>query len=404
MNLIETFKSAIQCLSGNKLRSLLTMLGIIIGISSVIAMSAIGKGGQKKITGSLAKSGFGVYELSVDTDHDNYRSAFALDSSDVTLLKNNDNLEAIAPNMFQRVNYKNTKNKNLRGGLFATSPGYEIIDEVTYVMGRPILENESLEKVPVIVIDHITANKVFPDKNSLGEKIAIEFRNLNKIEEFTIVGIFQHPDAAMNELGISRFIPSLGRISLPLMERITETDEYSSILVKASDASMSQTLLTDIMTELEDNNVEGIYEYEEQVSRGSSFNEILSTLNIFVTFVASISLLVGGIGVMNIMLVSVTERIKEIGIRKAIGAKNRDILFQFLTEAIVLSISGGAIGIFMGFLAAEIFGFVSGINPIFSANVMTVSVLISTLIGLIFGVYPASQAAHMNPIDALRNE
>ena len=404
MNFIEIFKSAIQCLSGNKLRSLLTMLGIIIGISSVIAMSAIGKGGQKKITGSLAKSGFGVYEISVDTDHENYRSSYALNSSDVAMLEDNDNLDAISPMMFQRVDFKNTKNKPLRGGIYGTSSGFEVIDEVTYMMGRPILENEFLEKTPVIVIDHVTANKIFPDKSPLGEKISIDFKTLHKIENFTIVGVFQHPDAAMNELGISRFIPALGRISLPMMERITETDEYSSILVKASDTSMSQTMLTDIMTELENKNVTDIYEYEEQVSRGSSFNEILSTLNVFVTFVASISLLVGGIGVMNIMLVSVTERIKEIGIRKAIGAKNRDILFQFLTEAIVLSISGGAIGIFMGFLAAEIFGIVSGINPIFSVNVMTISVVISTLIGLIFGVYPANQAARMNPIDALRNE
>jgi putative ABC transport system permease protein len=107
---------------------------------------------------------------------------------------------------------------------------------------------------------------------------------------------------------------------------------------------------------------------------------------------------------MNIMLVSVTERIKEIGIRKAIGAKNKDILFQFLTEAIVLSISGGFLGIIIGFLVAQIFGVISGINPIFSANIIVVSVVISTLIGLVFGVYPASQAAHMNPIDALRNE
>jgi putative ABC transport system permease protein len=380
------------------------MLGIIIGISSVIAMSAIGSGGQKKITGSLAKSGFGVYEVSVDTDHDNYRSAFALNSSDVSILKDNENLEAISPRMFQRVDFKTNSKRDLRGGLFGTSPGFEIIDEVTYTMGRPILTEEFLEKTPVIVIDHITANKIFQGKNPLGEKIAIEFRNLRKIEEFTIVGIFQHPDAGINQLGISRFLPSFGRISLPLMERITGTDEYPSIMVKASDPSMSQSMLTDIITELEDKNVTGIYEYEENVSRGSSFNEILSTLNIFVTFVASISLLVGGIGVMNIMLVSVTERIKEIGIRKAIGAKNKDILFQFLTEAIVLSISGGVLGIIFGFLAAEFFGAISGIIPLFSVNIIAVSVVISTLIGLIFGVYPASQAAHMNPIDALRNE
>ena len=404
MNFIETFKSALQSLTANKMRSLLTMLGIIIGISSVIAMSAIGKGGQKKITGSLAKSGFGVYEISVDTEHDNYRSAFALNSSDVSILENTENLEALSPYVFERVDFKNLKNQDLRGAIFGTTPGYEIIDELTYTMGRAILSSEYEEKVPVIVIDNITAGKVFGKENPLGKKISVNFRELKKTVAFTIVGVFQHPDAGMNQLGLSRFMPSFGRISLPLAERILGIDEYSSILVKASNPTQSQVLLSNIITELENKNVAGIYEYEERVSRGSSFNEVLSTLNIFVTFVASISLLVGGIGVMNIMLVSVTERIKEIGIRKAIGAKNRDILFQFLTEAIVLSLSGGAIGIFIGFAASEIFGIISGIEPILSANVTIASVFISTLIGLVFGVYPARQAAHMNPIDALRNE
>ena len=164
-----------------------------------------------------------------------------------------------------------------------------------------------------------------------------------------------------------------------------------------------KTLANDIST-LEGRNTSGIYEYEERVAQGSSFREVLSTLSIFVTFVASISLFVGGIGVMNIMLVSVTERIKEIGIRKAIGAKNRHILMQFLTEAILLSLTGGVIGVLLGYTLAETIGIIIDIEPIINPNIVIISLFISTAIGLVFGVYPARKASLMNPIDALRNE
>jgi putative ABC transport system permease protein len=135
------------------------------------------------------------------------------------------------------------------------------------------------------------------------------------------------------------------------------------------------------------------------IPRGSELKSILETLNIFIIFVAGISLFVGGIGVMNIMLVSVTERIKEIGIRKAIGAKNKDILFQFLTESILLSLIGGGIGILVGYLLSYAIGYFVSIPPVISPTIVGISVIISTFIGLIFGVYPAKQASMLNPID-----
>lgn len=406
MNFIEIFKGAIQCLRGNKMRSFLTMLGIIIGISSVIAMSGIGKGGEKKITGSLAKSGFGVYQIKVDNESDNYRSVYNLDDSDIDLLRDSEiGLESVAARMSERITVKTGSRREPRGAVYATDPHFEDIEEVTYLSGRPILQSEYKDMIPVIVIDHITAEILYPNLRSpIGETITLEFRSLKLTREFIIVGIFEHPEAGLSEAGLARWLPAYGRISLPLFNRITGDDEYNSILVKPVDPLEAQNVLSRAITALESKNTSEIYEYEERVARGSSFKEILSTLSLFVTFVASISLFVGGIGVMNIMLVSVTERIKEIGIRKAIGAKNNHILMQFLTEAIVLSLTGGLLGVLLGYFSAEVVGIFVNIEPIISPGIVIISLLISTAIGLIFGVYPARKASLMNPIDALRNE
>ena len=406
MNFIEIFKGAIQCLRGNKMRSFLTMLGIIIGISSVIAMSGIGKGGEKKITGSLAKSGFGVYQIKVDNESDNYRSVYNLDDSDIDLLRDSEiGLESVAARMSERITVKTGGRREPRGAVYATDPHFEDIEEVTYLSGRPILQSEYQDMVPVIVIDHVTAETLYPNLRSpIGESITLEFRSLKLTREFIIVGVFEHPEAGLSEAGLARWLPAYGRISLPLFNRITGDDEYNSILVKPVDPLEAQNVLSRAITVLEGKNTSEIYEYEERVARGSSFKEILSTLSLFVTFVASISLFVGGIGVMNIMLVSVTERIKEIGIRKAIGAKNNHILMQFLTEAIVLSLTGGLLGVLLGYFSAEVVGIFVNIEPIISPGIVIISLLISTAIGLIFGVYPARKASLMNPIDALRNE
>lgn len=406
MNFIEVFKGAIQCLRGNKMRSFLTMLGIIIGISSVIAMSGIGKGGEKKITGSLAKSGFGVYEITVDDEADNYRSIHELEETDVKLLRSSSiGIDAIAPRAYERVNFKTGEKRDLRGAIYGSDRDFEMIEEVKYLRGRPILTSEAEKRIPIITLDHVTAGRLFPLLSSpIGETVRVEFRSLKIIKEFTLVGIFEHPEAGLSEAGLARWLPAYGRISIPLLGRITGEDEYRGILIKPVNPLEAQKVLGDAISLLEGRNSEGIYEYEERVARGSSFKEILSTLSLFVTFVASISLFVGGIGVMNIMLVSVTERIKEIGIRKAIGAKNIHILMQFLTEAIVLSLTGGLLGVALGYFMAEIIGIFIEIEPIISYNIVVMSLVISTGIGLIFGVYPARKASLMNPIDALRNE
>ena len=407
MNFIEIFKSSIQSLISNKMRSLLTMLGIIIGISSVIAMSAIGKGGEKKITGNLANSGFGVYEINVDTDADEYKSIYSLDREDIEDVKYNiHGIEAITPSIRERISIKNKTGPDIRrmALVYSTTPDFEKVDRVNYIKGRPILSIEYEEGSPVIVIDHLTAKKLFNSESPLGKKISLEFRSLKKVKEFIVVGVFQHPDSAMNEIGLSRMMPTFARIPLVQMERVKGTKDYETLIVMPEDPLRGKEILVKGIQQLESRNHSNIYDYEETVPRGSELKNILETLNIFILFVAGISLFVGGIGVMNIMLVSVTERIKEIGIRKAIGAQSRDILFQFLTESIILSLVGGGLGIIIGYIVSNIIGYFINISPIVSPAIVLISVIISTLIGLIFGVYPARQASLLNPIDALRNE
>ena len=407
MNFIEIFKSSIQSLISNKMRSLLTMLGIIIGISSVIAMSAIGKGGEEKIAGNLANSGFGVYEITVDEDADEYKSIYSLKKEDVEYIKKNvDGIKAISASVRERIDVRNNLGKEIRRMAIvdSTTSDYEKIDEVVYIEGRPILSVEYEESSPVIVMDNITAKKLFGNVSSLGEKITVNFKQLGIVKEFTIVGIFEHPDSTMNEIGLAPRMPTFMRIPLSQMERIQGTENYDTVVVMPEDPTNGKQVLADVIRQLESRNHSDIYEYEEKVSKGSELKSILETLNIFIIFVAGISLFVGGIGVMNIMLVSVTERIKEIGIRKAIGAKNSDILFQFLMESILLSLIGGGIGILMGYVLSYTIGFFVSIPPIVSPTIVGMSVIISTLIGLVFGVYPAKQASMLNPIDALRNE
>jgi len=407
MNFIEIFKSSIQSLINNKMRSLLTMLGIIIGISSVIAMSGIGKGGEKKIAGNLASSGLGVYQITVDKDADEYKSIYSLEKNDIEYIQNNvDGIMAITPTIRQRIAIRNKLGKDIErmAVVDSTTLDYEKIDEVVYTEGRPILNIEYEEGSPVVVIDHFTAKKIFNTQTPLGKKINIEFRSLQKAKEFIIVGVFQHPYTAISEIGLSSRLPTFARIPLTQMQRIMGEEDYETLIVMPKNPLMGNETLVRVIEQLEIKNHSDIYDYEERIPSGSELKNILETLNMFILFVAGISLFVGGIGVMNIMLVSVTERIKEIGIRKAIGARRKDILFQFLTESIILSLVGGILGIIMGYLISYMVGYFINIPPIISPLIVLISAVISTLIGLVFGVYPARQASMLNPIDALRNE
>jgi len=405
LNFWENLSTAFASLISSKLRALLTMLGIIIGISSVILMSSLGAGGQDKITGDMKRTGYGNFKITIDQENSAYRDKYALDSSDVQALLESGEFEAVSGIYTNRMSIK-YEDKSSRISLSATNPSYEKISEINYLQGRDFLPIEYEDYGNYIVIDNLTAQNLFGTESPIGKTVSLStFGSNSRTFNFYVLGTFENPMATMfSIMSGGRFFPSFSRIPTLTAERLFNIKEFSAIEIKTRDTEKIDEAMYIAKTILEERNISDIYEINMSTNNTSSFDSILSTLTIFITAVASISLLVGGIGVMNIMLVSVTERIKEIGIRKALGATNGEILAQFMVEAIILTITGGILGILLGVSGAYAIGKFIDITPIFTQQMILLSVSISTAIGLIFGVVPARKASLLDPIEALHNE
>lgn len=407
MNFYESLKSAIQSLKGNKARSFLTMLGIIIGISSVITMSAIGKGGQENITGNLKKTGYGKFTVYVDREDQSFRWKYLLDDTTIEKLKKTNEFKAVSPMIKKRL-FAKIGGRDEIMWLTVSTPEYEEIDKVNITGGREFLSLEYKNGERSILIDHITARDLFgSSRNALGKPIEMAQSRKDAKLRYTVVGVFQNEFEQYVKAMGGRRIPRFVRMPLRTYDKIynLKANGYTDIIIESKNPENMSEDMAKAKEILE--NITGIadlYEVGTLSEGASSFDNILTTLNLFVTFVAGISLFVGGIGVMNIMLVSVIERTKEIGIRKAIGAENRDILIQFLMESIILTGCGGIIGIIFGILFAVLIGNFVGIPPIFSVSSILSSLGVSMGIGIIFGVTPAKKAAELNPVDALRSE
>lgn len=407
MNFYESLKSAIQSLKGNKARSFLTMLGIIIGISSVITMSAIGKGGQENITGNLKKTGYGKFTVYVDREDQSFRWKYLLDDTTIEKLKKTNEFKAVSPMIKKRL-FAKIGGRDEIMWLTVSTPEYEEIDKVNITGGREFLSLEYKNGERSILIDHITARDLFGNsRNALGKPIEMAQSRKDAKLRYTVVGVFQNEFEQYVKAMGGRRIPRFVRMPLRTYDKIynLKANGYTDIIIESKNPENMSEDMAKVKEILENiTGVADLYEVGTLSEGASSFDNILTTLNLFVTFVAGISLFVGGIGVMNIMLVSVIERTKEIGIRKAIGAENRDILIQFLMESIILTGCGGIIGIIFGILFAVLIGNFVGIPPIFSASSILSSLGVSMGIGIIFGVAPAKKAAELNPVDALRSE
>lgn len=407
MNFYESLKSAVQSLKGNKARSFLTMLGIIIGISSVITMSAIGKGGQENITGNLKKTGYGKFTVYVDREDQSFRWKYLLDDSTIEKLKKTNEFKAVSPMIKKRL-FAKIGGRDEIMWLTVSTPEYEEIDKVNITGGRSFLSLEYKNGERSILIDHITARDIFGStRNALGKSIDMSKSRKDPKLRYTVVGVFQNEFEQYVKAMGGRRIPRFVRMPLRTYDKVFDlkANGYTDIVIESKNPENMSEDMAKAKEILEDiTGVADLYEVGTLSDGASSFDSVLTTLNLFVTFVAGISLFVGGIGVMNIMLVSVIERTKEIGIRKAIGATNRDILIQFLMESIILTGCGGIIGIIFGVLLALLVGNFAGIPPVFSLFSILTSLAVSMGIGIVFGVAPAKKAAELNPVDALRSE
>ncbi|WP_300329885.1 ABC transporter permease [Fusobacterium sp.] len=406
MNFMESFNSAIKSLKGNRARSFLTMLGIIIGISSVITMSSIGKGGQQNITGKLKENGYGKFTVYADTKDENFRWKYLFEDEMIKKLKATKEFKNISPKITQRV-YSKFKDRFEILWLTVATPEYQKIDKVKVLYGREFISFEYKAGEKIAMIDHITARDVFGSPQlALGKTISLAQTRKDPEISYRIVGVFENNfEEYVKAMGGKR-VPRFVRFPLSTYERLYDSaSNYSSIIVESKDPEKISEDMAKIKKILEDiTGVSDLYEVRALSDGASSFDSILTTLNMFVTFVAGISLFVGGVGVMNIMLVSVIERTKEIGIRKAIGATNKDILCQFLIESVILTGLGGVLGVLLGIVMGKIVGNIVNIPPIFSFVSIFTSLGISMIIGVVFGVIPAKKAAELNPIEALRSE
>lgn len=402
MNLMESFKSALQSVRANKMRSFLTMLGIIIGISSVITIVSIGQGGKQAITGEFSSIGTNVINVrvkSVDGDVEE-RDYFTL--TDTELVKQKiPEVTTVVPAAYDMGNIRTEKDKKF-AEIDGVNEGYAKMMNLKMVSGRFLNERDLESGRNVIVIDDLTATKLFKTTNVVGEKVQVSIRDNNV--NFSIIGVCKNPNGNMASMFGENF-PGTGLIPITIADRVLPNYKIEFFAVMLSDMTHSQEIASKIVHILEKaHRNEGKYTAEEGFKELDMVNNILNIFTMVIGAIAGISLIVGGIGVMNIMLVSVTERTREIGIRKALGATNRDIMLQFLTESLILCLIGGilgmTLGISLGFVAGKLINIPLGVSPL----IILVAFGFSSAVGIFFGLYPANKAAKLDPIEALRYE
>lgn len=407
MNIANLFKVALRAIAANKLRSFLTMLGIIIGVASVIAMLAIGQGSKKSIQANIAEMGSNM--IMIRPGQDKGPGGAQQDASDMQTLKLKDYetlkeqskyLAAISPNVNASGQFINGNN-NTPSTMYGISPDYLQIRQQKVKDGEMFTDEDVKTSAKVCVIGKTVADNLFTNgEDPIGKVI-----RYNKIP-FRIVGVLE--SKGYNSFGMDQddvvFAPYT-----TVMKRILSVTYLQGINASAITEDMTDLAIEDVTNILRENHKlkgadEDNFTIRSQQEMAEMMNSTSDTMTVLLLVVACISLVVGGIGIMNIMYVSVTERTKEIGLRMSVGARGIDILNQFLIESVLLSITGGLIGVLCGIGAAV------GINVFahWPIQIQPWSVLLSFVVcsatGIFFGWYPAKKAASLDPIEAIRYE
>lgn len=400
--------AALESLTANKLRSALTVLGIVIGVGAVIAMLAIGRGAQNTITGSIEGIGSNLLFV-IRGGVDDARSSQPLTLEDAEALR--DGFQApsvigVAPIIQDGVDVT-AQGESISTTLDGVTTDYEWVRNATLAEGEFINEAHLLSRSAVVILGPAVADELFGRHDGLvGESVRVEG------QPFRVIGVLE-------EKGGSGFVDEDNRVIVPLttaqsrlVQRIT-SNSVDMIIVQASDSETVPQASQEVSDILRARHRTGIGEDDFTVFNQQDFLDTAATitgvLTIFLGGIAAISLLVGGIGIMNIMLVSVIERTREIGLRKALGARKRDILIQFLAESSLLSMVGGILGIVLGWLISAAVGAIAAsadadINPSIGLDSVLLATLFSMAVGLFFGLYPANRAANLEPVEALRYE
>ncbi len=410
MNILNNVRVALRALLANKLRSGLTILGIVIGVAAVVALLGIGRGATSNITEQVENMGTNLVTISAGQSFrpgqgGGFSSASLLYKDYETVSEQMKQVGAISPyysSMTQIAVSDRTSNYSVIGVL----PIYLQVNNLTVASGRFITNADNTSKSKVVVIGASVSEDLFEGLNPIGRSIKI-----NNIS-FEIIGVLESK-------GTSGFMSGDSSVLIPLQtgysrvfgSRAVSNGQYtlSGISISVIDPDAIASTIVDAEMILRSQHKLGLYDdlpfsVSSQEQMLESLSEVSNTMSIYLGAIAGISLLVGGIGIMNITLVSVTERTREIGLRKAVGAPQKAILLQFLVETMTLALIGGLLGVALGAAIAWTFTTLGLITAKVTFDVIFVAFISSALIGLFFGIYPAFQASKLKPIEALRYE
>lgn len=389
MNWVQTWKMAFASIFSNKMRSFLTMLGIIIGVLAVTLLVSVVQGATGQVTSQIASMGSNLLTVSV-TDT---RVNLYITMDDLDALQGKEGVALTAPIVTTNAEVAGN-GESQTASVQGVTPNYFSITDLNVQTGRLLGQTDIDNRTDVALIGTDLAETLFDTSDVVGQTMTIGERT------FTIVGLLEEQGSSLTGSQDERVL-----IPFTTAQRMTQNTQITAFYASAESSdtvTQAQNALNRFMyAALGDEDSYTIY---NQSALLEAMDEVLGTMSLLLGGIAGISLLVGGIGIMNIMLVSVTERTREIGIRKAIGAQRSDILIQFLIEAIVLSLLGGLIGLALGMMGAALLSAYMGMTIQVSWGIAAIAIGFSVLVGVVFGVYPAAKASRLHPIEALRYE